>query len=194
MRLSQIMLAACVAVWSGILGCIVVSNYWYCYYWQPPCLIGLNAGSLTIQRSPSIRNNWMAAGWTHSRRKSVDFSWGLTRFGIESSKDFDVSIAAWQPLTASMIPVLVLWRRIRKDRRAPAGHCRQCRYCLRGNTSGVCPECGTKILDAPGLSEQVEDLGNRQTDRDQDQDQNGHVTTSLRTTAHAQRLRAALWD
>ena len=26
----------------------------------------------------------------------------------------------------------------------PAGHCQRCGYLLRGNASGVCPECGTK--------------------------------------------------
>ena len=31
------------------------------------------------------------------------------------------------------------------DRRAPKGHCQSCGYNLTGNTSGVCPECGTPI-------------------------------------------------
>ena len=31
-------------------------------------------------------------------------------------------------------------------RRAPRpGHCRRCGYDLRGNVSGVCPECGAKV-------------------------------------------------
>jgi hypothetical protein len=25
----------------------------------------------------------------------------------------------------------------------PVGFCRRCGYCLRGNVSGVCPECGS---------------------------------------------------
>jgi hypothetical protein len=28
--------------------------------------------------------------------------------------------------------------------RRPEGYCRRCSYDLRGNTSGTCPECGTK--------------------------------------------------
>ena len=27
----------------------------------------------------------------------------------------------------------------------PANHCLECGYNLEGNTSGVCPECGTKV-------------------------------------------------
>lgn len=33
----------------------------------------------------------------------------------------------------------------RLSRRPRRGHCRKCDYDLTGNTSGICPECGTKI-------------------------------------------------
>jgi hypothetical protein len=29
--------------------------------------------------------------------------------------------------------------------RHPAGHCQRCGYNLTGNTSGICPECGTPV-------------------------------------------------
>ena len=35
----------------------------------------------------------------------------------------------------------MLWRR---NRRILPGHCEACRYNLTGNTSGICPECGTR--------------------------------------------------
>lgn len=42
-------------------------------------------------------------------------------------------------------PVIVLGGvRIRRHRHKP-GHCLNCEYNLTGNTSGVCPECGTSI-------------------------------------------------
>jgi hypothetical protein len=40
----------------------------------------------------------------------------------------------------------VLWPVVPTHPR-PNTHCRQCEYELRGNVSGVCPECGTKIPD-----------------------------------------------
>jgi hypothetical protein len=48
----------------------------------------------------------------------------------------------WLPLAAFAIPTiaLILHGRLR---RIPPGHCRKCAYDLTGNTSGVCPECGT---------------------------------------------------
>ncbi len=38
---------------------------------------------------------------------------------------------------------------LRRHRRRKRGLCLTCAYNLTGNTSGVCPECGTKI-DPPG--------------------------------------------
>lgn len=49
----------------------------------------------------------------------------------------------WIPLLASMCFCIVLHRRLRPfERRPPVGHCSHCGYNLRGNISGVCPECG----------------------------------------------------
>ncbi len=42
----------------------------------------------------------------------------------------------------------------RRDLRGPAHllRCKKCRYCLIGNTSGICPECGTRIASDGGGS------------------------------------------
>lgn len=49
----------------------------------------------------------------------------------------------WIPFLLAAIPTAFLFWRDR--RRIPSGHCLRCRYDLTGNTSGVCPECGTAI-------------------------------------------------
>ncbi len=41
----------------------------------------------------------------------------------------------------------IIVRQIEEAYRIAHGHCQQCGYNLTGNTSGVCPECGTP---APG--------------------------------------------
>ena len=33
----------------------------------------------------------------------------------------------------------------RQEMRGTPGHCAECGYCLTGNASGVCPECGKRI-------------------------------------------------
>ncbi len=47
----------------------------------------------------------------------------------------------WAPLLVIAVPTAMLFWRDR--RRIAPGHCRKCDYNLRGNVSGVCPECGT---------------------------------------------------
>lgn len=39
----------------------------------------------------------------------------------------------------------------KENRPVPPGHCRNCSYNLTGNTSGVCPECGTEVGSAPDV-------------------------------------------
>jgi hypothetical protein len=43
----------------------------------------------------------------------------------------------------ALIATMMVWRR--SLRRPPPGFCRRCDYDLRGNTSGLCPECGEPI-------------------------------------------------
>lgn len=50
------------------------------------------------------------------------------------------------PLWMLAVPFAVLSFSLRRWRHRPEqGHCESCGYNLRGNTSGVCPECGTPI-------------------------------------------------
>ena len=51
-------------------------------------------------------------------------------------------IPLWFPAFLACIATIVLWR---PSRHVPPGHCKACRYDLTGNTSGTCPECGTRV-------------------------------------------------
>lgn len=57
----------------------------------------------------------------------------------------------WMPFALSCIPPLTILvtrpiaRRLRIRRRRRRGLCMQCGYSLRGNVSGVCPECGAPL-------------------------------------------------
>jgi hypothetical protein len=62
-------------------------------------------------------------------------------------KQVTIVLADLIPLVALGVPALTwpgfLWMRHR--RRKKCGQCRSCGYCLTGNVSGTCPECGVKI-------------------------------------------------
>jgi hypothetical protein len=48
-----------------------------------------------------------------------------------------VALAVW--------PMIISSRQFKRWRQKPAGHCLMCSYDLKGNESGICPECGTSV-------------------------------------------------
>ena len=57
---------------------------------------------------------------------------------------------AWAVVMTAMLPVLRVGIRRRTGFNRRIGHCRSCDYNLAGNTSGVCPECGTEFGGGEG--------------------------------------------
>lgn len=52
----------------------------------------------------------------------------------------------WIPVLLLLITaVRPVWRARLRAKRTARGECLSCGYCLTGNTSGVCPECGTAL-------------------------------------------------
>lgn len=47
---------------------------------------------------------------------------------------------------AALSASVALLRSLVRKREIPTGYCQECGYNLTGNVSGVCPECGEKIL------------------------------------------------
>lgn len=101
----------------------------------------LFGGIATVTDPPGFSACAVTAGWD-------DRFAGLREFGLMPRlvQDFPqqvLVIPLWIPFIAMGIPTALLWRR---DRRRPlAGHCVDCKYNLKGNVSGVCPECGTVV-------------------------------------------------
>ena len=72
------------------------------------------------------------------------------KFGfIGDFTDFKIFFPAWCSwLVSGIAPTFWIWRRVR-SRCRPSGLCGYCGYSLTGNTSGVCPECGTPVPKEP---------------------------------------------
>ncbi len=67
------------------------------------------------------------------------FGWGLLLSVTEGDWDWALGFIA-----AGLLVYIVF--RSRTPPVSEPGHCRKCNYDLIGNTSGICPECGGKIL------------------------------------------------
>jgi hypothetical protein len=68
--------------------------------------------------------------------------WVPVRFGHQRGTSMTeyMYLPLWVPWVAVLFPTVWLWF---FDRRPP-GSCAKCGYDLKGNTTGVCPECGAK--------------------------------------------------
>lgn len=75
--------------------------------------------------------------------------WGFPRLRL-GRRSISVLIPLWN-LAVLLIAIHVGLRGLRARYRHSTGYCTCCGYNLRGNVSGICPECGTPIC-APAES------------------------------------------
>jgi hypothetical protein len=88
------------------------------------------------------------------RHDVLGFTWGEshTLAIVETSKllddvTFEAAVPLWTPLVLfAILPVVWVGRRRSSQHRQDEGCCSACGYNFTGNTSGVCPECGMKIV------------------------------------------------
>jgi hypothetical protein len=102
------------------------------------------------------RNNLAAARFYHRafdqvpreyERQSPPTVWNAIGFGHYSGVTHS---SIWFPYWAAMLatglgPGVWVVKRVRR-RRPKEGHCVKCGYSLMGNVSGVCPECGARVV------------------------------------------------
>ena len=75
----------------------------------------------------------------------------LNNVYLELGLDFCPKVSAAHAIEILMLlPVIWLVFTIKRSsrRETQPGYCRSCSYNLTGNVSGVCPECGRKIVEA----------------------------------------------
>ena len=97
----------------------------------------MSEGYLTYPHQPSL---------PLSRRFSGR-GWGLLGFFFGyNTNEIHVTIPLWFPvLVFAALPMVWVRSARQQRRRRSAGLCPACAYNLTGNTSGVCPECGTAV-------------------------------------------------
>ena len=72
----------------------------------------------------------------------LNSSWEIGLWNFWGVGAYFIDLPLYAAFAAVALPTLLMWRHCPKPR--GPGHCR-CGYDLTGNTSGACPECGTRI-------------------------------------------------
>ena len=141
-------------LWTGTLLCVLIaaafvaSGWWRANLRLPgSCQVSVAGGAVIV--------------WTNRLTANRIGRWP---FGLSSWNGWSTEALSYSPVSANMnkevhiiqfplyalflaaaIPTLLVWRFWPKPPKP--GHCR-CGYDLRGNESGVCPECGRGVGEA----------------------------------------------
>lgn len=131
------------AKWSGLAFSVALllvfaaSCLWAFDCFFPPHVFCIKYGDVVL----TLNSRWSTRpGWIVFWAPTFPPEHLLPRSGVVNGSRV-VWLPLWIPLLFAAATTAFLWR---DRRRVPPGHCR-CGYDLTGNTSGVCPECGTRV-------------------------------------------------
>ncbi|MCL4196578.1 MAG: hypothetical protein KJZ69_03720 [Phycisphaerales bacterium] len=136
--------------WGGTVLTVLLLLAWVGSRWRkfggymlPTAAATVDGGQLCIgwlePWSPIPDSDGCIWVWSHSYQEFAwwfDFDGGPIQTGHTA---LYVYVPVWTLVLLAGLPTASVWYR---DRRRAPGLCIKCGYDLRGNTSGVCPECG----------------------------------------------------
>jgi hypothetical protein len=130
--------------WAGLVVCGLISLLWVITFFRE---FGYAGARTAFTIGPGyfgifFHEPFLVQGWFFVPTESSFRCWWPIPHLCGNHFLFPFSLL----LVVIAIPTAFLfWR----DRRIPPGHCQSCGYNLRGNVSGVCPECGTPVNCTP---------------------------------------------
>jgi hypothetical protein len=91
--------------------------------------------------------HWDGRWANPTHRFPLGFAYGKSPGNDPTAAFFFGLVIPWWSLavTSSLLPLLWVYMQVFRPILSP-GQCRSCGYDLTGNTSGVCPECGKKLV------------------------------------------------
>ena len=134
-------------LWTGTTLCVLiaaafVASGWWLLSFQVPTRYGpvlnVTGGLFTLYFGEGRSAVLVAEGLPGSGPR---WRWWNSWYASTDRRSFFIPLYALFAATA--IPTVLVWRFWPKPPVKP-GHCR-CGYDLRGNESGVCPECGVEV-------------------------------------------------
>lgn len=138
--------------WSGTVLTVLLlvvwvgSGWWWCNFIPRSAsyAIAIDRGTLAVKwvtPAPTLPDKYL--GWHTSWNRPFRLMWwfrGESGTVVRGGTVTDVVVPLWFGALIIGLPTIILWYR---DRRRAPGRCIECGDDLRGNASGVCPECGS---------------------------------------------------
>lgn len=122
----------------------LVGTFWTVRYDGGRHVIALHEGCVYMDRRRSPR------GWRVDRNATPGRVFPMPRAGGGTA----FALPLWLVFFVSGGTAWLAWR---WDRRPGTGCCGECGYDLTGNVSGVCPECGTRVMNTPRERDDADD-------------------------------------
>lgn len=124
----------------------IISGWYWIYYAGSAHLLSVSRGCLFVEpKDPECILPgffWLPKPTDPELHLAkIDLVW-RPKVEFVPNAGFALTFPLWIPPFVCTIFVVLATLRIRKEM---GGHCRRCRYCLTGNVSGRCPECGSLI-------------------------------------------------
>ncbi len=140
-----------IAKWTGVVVCVVFAAEWAVnsgyavHYARGGFAMFVGGGQTRIYYTTTDKHKYAPGfafreGLTNTRRLLLP---EFHQYPADSVTFVDCPL--WLPSLLVALPTAYLFYR---DRRPPRGHCQGCGYDLKGNVSGVCPECGKELEPA----------------------------------------------
>ena len=122
--------------WIGLVFCIMVVVVWFLSHARPYRAVLWDRYHIDLEAG-------VITSMTLEKERWYDATTRLYYGTIRSNTNSWIRIPCWAVFMCVAFPTALLFWRDR--RRIPDGHCQKCGYNLKGNVSGLCPECGTIV-------------------------------------------------
>jgi hypothetical protein len=139
---------------------LVSEIIWSCYAPSDAYALGSASSECGPRYGAEVRRGDLIVERNVSYRQVPTRDWTVVGYGFSSGTcigghgHYRLTLPGWlAALSLMAYPVhLLVVAPLRGWRRARRGHCPGCGYCLTGNVSNVCPECGRPGANGPGTS------------------------------------------
>lgn len=146
-RRNRIALGCSLSACMMIVAATVVSAFWSVTYLNGGFDANLSGGIVNVYHGSFLQGFGPPRPQGFGVRRSPNPGLGFDRpdYQYFRTGHTHLKLPLWLPFAVLGVMSIGLWRLGRPLPGVPPGHCQQCGYDVRANSSGVCSECGAKF-------------------------------------------------